>query len=393
MKKNLTAPFLAAIFAMSMTACAGTDNEAAPAASIEQVTTEDSASSETSGSDSEPEAGTTVNMPNLWKECTEADAIEFAPNLFKAPEGADNIAWSMMENPDTSKDFSFPLVQLTFDYEGVSFTAREWYGVPEDTDISGMYYTWTAEDDVTLANWAGGLMPGKTYRFIGDDKYVDLITWHDLETGALYSLSCEAPNLDGFDIQAVAEAMYDESKQETNLIPDDEDSHVPMDITGCENFTQIVDKLENGMGYANATINGTDVLLVTSYTYDYDGEGKLSAIDADIYCYNADGVPTYCGYAQCGGTSYPLAIADGLLFVGNGHGMKKMTVVDGILAVDEQAYVEYDQDGNETYYYTSELHDVEGSDENGVYPDNEKYTDFFAEFMNADVIEFNVLSR
>ena len=108
-------------------------------------------------------------------------------------------------------------------YEGVSFTAREWYGVPEDTDISGMYYTWTAEDDVTLANWAGGLMPGKAYRFIGDDKYVDLITWHDLETGALYSLSCEAPSLDGFDIQAVAEAMYDESKQEANLIPDDED--------------------------------------------------------------------------------------------------------------------------------------------------------------------------
>ncbi|MBO6196625.1 MAG: hypothetical protein J6O03_03965 [Butyrivibrio sp.] len=390
MKKNLIAPFIATICALSITACGNSASTEAPAETEAMTEAE---TSETSETDAASEEGMTVNLANAWKECTEADALEFAPNLFSAPEGSENIVWSMMENPDTSSEFSFPLVQMAFDYEGNSFTAREWYGVPEDTDISGMYYEWTATEDVTLANWGYGHMPGTTYRFIGDDKYVDLITWHDLETGALYSLSCEAPNLDGFDIQAVAEAMYDESKQESAKIPDDEDSHVPMDITGCDTFTQIVDKLENGMGYANATINGTDVLLVTSYTYDFDGEGKMAAIDADIYCYNADGVPTYCGYAQCGGTSYPLSVAGDLLYVGNGHGMKKMTIVGTVLAVDEQAYVEYDQDGNETYYYTSDLHDVEGTDENGVYPDNEKYTDFFAEFMNAEVIEFNTVSK
>lgn len=271
MKKNLIAPFIATICALSITACGNSASTEAPAETEAMTEAE---TSETSEPDAASEEGMTVNLANPWKECTEADAMEFAPNLFSAPEGSENIVWSMMENPDTESEFSFPLVQMTFDYEGNSFTAREWYGVPEDTDISGMYYEWTATEDVTLANWGGGQMPGTTYRFIGDDKYVDLITWHDLETGALYSLSCEAPNLDGFDIQAVAEAMYDESKQESAKIPDAEDSHVPMDITGCDTFTQIVDKLENG-----------------------------------------------------------------------------------------------------------------------VYPDNEKYTDFFAEFMNAEVIEFNTVSK
>ncbi|WP_292213581.1 hypothetical protein [Butyrivibrio sp.] len=39
-----------------------------------------------------------------------------------------------------------------------------------------------------------------------------MITWYDVEIGISYSLSTQDKDLDGFDIQAVAEQMYDEIK-------------------------------------------------------------------------------------------------------------------------------------------------------------------------------------
>ena len=60
-----------------------------------------------------------------------------------------------------------------------------------------------------MANWGEGHMSGKTYRAIDETEYTDLITWYDIEIGIKYSLSVSAPDLDGFDIQAIAEQMYD----------------------------------------------------------------------------------------------------------------------------------------------------------------------------------------
>ncbi len=105
-------------------------------------------------------------------------------------------------------------------------------------------------------------------------------------------------------------------------------------IDGCDTFTQIVDSLEKGQGYANANLGGTDVLLVSSGTYTYE-EDFYAAIDAEIFFYN-DGVPEYLGYVECGGTAYPLAVKDGILYVANGHSVKKMTVEDGKLVTAEE---------------------------------------------------------
>ena len=110
------------------------------------------------------------------------------------------------------------MVQLDFRMEGVAFTARAQYGVGENEDISGMYYDWDVQDDVTLANWGEGHMQGKTYRSLGDGWTVDLCTWYDIEIGIAYSLSAEAADLDGFDIQAIAEQMYDPNNEP--VIPD-----------------------------------------------------------------------------------------------------------------------------------------------------------------------------
>ena len=199
-----------------------------------------------------------------------------------------------------------------------------------------------------------------------------------------------AADLEGFDIQAVAEQMYDPSKQAGADIPHEAEEHIPRDISGCDTFTQIVDQLESGVGYANAVIGGTDVLLVADQVYEFEGEGtgKFSAIDAEVYYYNEEGIPTYAGYVSASGTAYPLAVTDGRLYVCGGHYVKKMVLLAGGMVCDEEAYVEYDSDGNETYYYRSDTHTV-NDDEDAKYPDDSKLNEMFEQFENAKVIEFS----
>ena len=385
MKKRFMLAFLSMSMTLSMAACgAKTDESTVITESTESVSEESAVANSTE----------TTEITNPWHDCTEEEAYEVAPNLFSAPEGAKNVVWSMMDPEISESEYSWPLVQMTFDLDDNSFVSREQYGTSDPaTDISGLYYTWTVQEDITLANWGGGNMAGVYSRYIGDDKYVDLITWYDIETGASYSLSVEAADLDGFDLQAVAEAMYDESKQIGANIPEDEEEYVPTDITGCDTFTQIVDKLAKGYGYANATIDGTDVLLVATGTFNNDiNGGKFNAaIDSEVYRYNDSGVPEYLGYVQAGGTAYPLAIYDGKLYAGGNHGIRKFTITDsGLFCVDEEAYVEYDSNGNATYYHRSDLRELDG-DENAIVPDDSAMLALYSDLEKAEVIEYSVV--
>ncbi len=207
---------------MVMTGC-GSQAEAPATAEPETVEAEQEVSEEVAASEetegaAEEESGET-QMANPWKECTEEDAKAACPRLFKAP--AEDLAggWSMMEVKDSKDGVPGPLVQYDFRMEGVDFCARAQYGADENDDIAGMYYDWTASEDVTLAGWGEGNMKGKTYRHIEDGWMVDLITWYDYEIGIAYSLSAEAEDLDGFDIQAVAEQMYNEANEPNADIP------------------------------------------------------------------------------------------------------------------------------------------------------------------------------
>ena len=148
------------------------------------------------------------SMANPWHEITEEEAEASCDRLFKAPEGAENIIWSQMGDTADPINGSFPLLQLDFDLDRLHYTARAQEGTGEDADISGIWYDWTVVDEVTLANWGDGLMKGKVYRWRTDKETVDLCTWYDIEIGISYTLSTAAPDLDGFDIQAIAEAMY-----------------------------------------------------------------------------------------------------------------------------------------------------------------------------------------
>ncbi len=389
MKKKFLIPFLVGTMVLAMTACGSSENVDNSDADSEAITEISKAAMEAATA-----ASSAAGIANPWRDITEDEAYTYISNPISAPEGAENIVWSVNDSVADPSGFPGPLVQLTFDLDDLSFTARQQMTGDSEADVSGVYYTWTVEDECTLANWAEGAMPAKDYRYIGDEGYVDLITWFDYELGSAYSLTVSAPDLDGFDIQAVAEQMCDPAKMGYSEIPDDTQEHQPMDITGCDTFTQIVDKLEPGMAYANATISDQDVLLVTEYTFDnsLDASGQYAAIDADIYRYNEDGAVEYLGYVTAGGTAYPLAIADGKLYVGANHFIKKMIIEVGLLMVDEEAYVEYDSTGAATYYHHSDIRDVE-ADENGQVEDDSYMTSLYGELENAEVVDFLVVGQ
>ena len=142
-----------------------------------------------------------VQIANPWRNVTEAEARKMFPHSFSVPAGAENISWSVMESESET------LVQLSFDLNGDTFTAREQATHDKAADISGMYYDWTQKTDMTLANWADGQMKGTYYRYVSEEEWADLCTWYDEANGISYSLSVTSKDLDGFDLQAIAEML------------------------------------------------------------------------------------------------------------------------------------------------------------------------------------------
>ncbi len=375
MKKLSIIPVVGALV-LSLCACGKT--EPASQVVVEDVTE--------IAPETEETAETAVGIANPWHDSSEEEAYQLIANGFSAPEGATNVTWSKMDNGD------WPLIQMTFELDGNEFTAREQTTGDTYEDLSGMYYEWTAEDTGNLGGWRDGLMEAKFYRYIGEEGYVDVVTWYDVEIGLSYSLSVSAPDLDGFDIQAVAEAMYDPDKQ-VGAALDAIESYEPMDITGCDTFTQIVDRLEDGAGYANVNIGGEDVLLISPLGV-FDNEGYDASIDAEVYYYK-DGTPAYAGHVSSGGTAYPLAVMDGLLYAGGNHEVTTYTFWEGLIMTDEDAFELFDTDGSATYFYTcAGLTDASKANSDvtisteGTVEDDSMLNALYERLAKAEVIEF-----
>ena len=148
-------------------------------------------------------SGESTQLANPWREVTEAEAKALYPQSFTLPDGAENAAWRVMESGGAPA-----LLELDFELDGLRFTARQQQTGNRDADISGMFYTWTAQIGMTLRSGHTGTM----YRWIGEDGYADLCVWYDEASGVSYSLSVTAKDLDGFDLQAVAEALFPQAE-------------------------------------------------------------------------------------------------------------------------------------------------------------------------------------
>ncbi len=152
--------------------------------------------------DGTPESGEAAQIANPWREIGEAEARALEAGALRAPEGAENARWSVMEAAGQA-----PLVQLSFDLDGLSFTAREQLTDDAAADVSGLYYEWTAQTDMLLKNWEESAKAGTCYRHVGEDGFTDLCAWYDTAKGISYTLSVTAEDPDGFDLRAIAEQL------------------------------------------------------------------------------------------------------------------------------------------------------------------------------------------
>ena len=153
------------------------------------------------------QGGESEQLANPWRDVTEAEAQTLCPKSLRVPMGAKNAIWSAMESAADASGVPGALVQLSFELNGLSFTARQQRTDDKDADLSGMFYNWTVQEDSTLRTPTGGTIPCKTFRYLGEDENADLCTWYDAEAGVAYSLGVAAKDLDGFDLRAVADAM------------------------------------------------------------------------------------------------------------------------------------------------------------------------------------------
>lgn len=173
------------------------------------------------------------------------------------------------------------------------------------------------------------------------------------------------------------------SADNADVLPDEDAYVMRTNIEGCDTFTQIVDKLEAGKGYANVTLDGTEVLLVSTTVLDYDN--IKPAVEAEVFVY-FDEMPRYLGHVRSGGSATPLALKDGKLYSVGHHFVRKSTVTDGKLVTMEVAYETFDQNGNATYHY--------GSDDGGNYEgvgDEAIFDSLNAEYLEAELIGFTTV--
>lgn len=143
-------------------------------------------------------AGTSQNaqLANPWTE-TDAQGLADATGFeMAAPEGSANVSYSYMEETG--------LAQLIYVQDEIRWIYRMQM-TDEVTDISGMAYQWTNQEEGDVA---GRVALYCAYIGSEEDEDVQLVVWYDDIPGVAYSLSASGKDLDGLDIQACAESLF-----------------------------------------------------------------------------------------------------------------------------------------------------------------------------------------
>lgn len=161
-----------------------------------------------------------------------------------------------------------------------------------------------------------------------------------------------------------------------------EDAYVmKTDFTGCDTFTQIVDRLAPGSGYANVTLGETDVLLVAPDVYALDGEEPF-ATEAELFIYE-NGTPAFLGHVASGGTANPLMLSGGKLYTAGHHFVESATLSGGTSLLTLRVSETFDADGN--VRYSAESSDGTGS----VSEDATLFEELWAAYGESEIIAFN----
>ena len=347
MKKSIV--WIVLLVMLALTAC----GRAAPAAETPQK-------AET------PQAEEAAGIPNPWREVSEDEAKTLCPGALRAPEGAENVRWSVMESAGAPA-----LVQLSFDLNGLSFTAREQQTGDGAADISGMYYAWTVQSDMTLQGWSESARQGTYFRYIGESEWADLCLWYDTAENVAYSLGVTAKDLDGFDLQAVAEALCASPASAGARLPLEEQRRILEENRALWAFDEGAYAPEWSYAFTDLDHNGLLEVLSAStqgsgvFTYAHfyevlpDGSGVRNLYHADAEIEGPDDWPEIiletipCYYDSAADRYY--YVCANVLRDGAAHGMTQLAALclkDGVAEWEYLASmdVQWTESGERTSY-------------------------------------------
>ena len=148
--------------------------------------------------DGEQPAGL-VGMANPWEDMTAEQLQEASGLTFFVPEGAENVIYRYLRSEG--------LLEMQFTLDGDEYCARMVRAQLQDgelMDISGMYFAWESEEEITVHHCKGVIGQAKT----GSVDRVARCLWYDEYPCLMCSLSVSTTDLDGLDLPAVAEQVY-----------------------------------------------------------------------------------------------------------------------------------------------------------------------------------------
>ena len=137
-----------------------------------------------------------AELANPWTETDEQGVAEATGFEMAAPEGAADVSYSYMKETG--------LAQMSYVQDEIRWIYRI-QKTDEITDISGMAYQWTAQEEGAVA---GRVALYCTYIGTEGEETVQVVVWYDDIPSVAYSLSASGKDLDGLDIQACAEDLF-----------------------------------------------------------------------------------------------------------------------------------------------------------------------------------------
>ena len=200
-------------------------------------------------------------MANPWTETDAAGILSVCGVEFGIPEEADQITYQVFKS-EKMGEMDFVLSS------GAECCARV-QPTSELEDISGAYFDWQGTEECLV----NGTYMGTIASAKDEGKDIQICNWYDDDLGLSYSVTVEDTDLNGFDIQAVAEQLCPVVQ-------------APV-ITDLSSYEAIISQLKSGQAYAFADIDKDhDALLVTNYIYD-NLDGNMAAIEATVYGYDS----------------------------------------------------------------------------------------------------------
>lgn len=183
--------------------------------------------------------------------------------------------------------------------------------------------------------------------------------------------------------QPAVEQITEETVEEAVPEEEEEGGVVTPFLADLEKYDSIISTLTTNQYYAFAdAAKDYDVLLVADGVFD-NGDGTMAAIDAKVYGFDGDGNVCEAGSVWSDGTAYPIAVVDGFLMFGGNHRMAMASVIDGSVVIEKEAYEEFDEAGNATYFY-----DEGDIDHIQEVADDSYLAEFYKTYENAVVLSF-----